>query len=198
MPRSRGSRHVATPERPRSRPCPHIRYRPSSEAGASVLMLATLAAAVAGGLLARRLRLPGGLLVGSAIGAAAVTLASESRLPVPAAMNIAIPIAVGTLTGLLLTRKAVRELRSVLLMAVCSGVAIIALGLGVAAALEAIGWAPPAVALATSPGALSVLVGTAIEVQTGSMEVAMFHMVRLMLVVLLSPLLVALLRHPDP
>ncbi|WP_170182618.1 AbrB family transcriptional regulator [Blastococcus colisei] len=163
-----------------------------------MLMLATLAAAAAGGLLARRLRLPGGLLVGSAIGAAAVTLMSGSRLPVPAAMHIAIPIAVGTLTGLLLTRKAVRELRSVLLMAVCSGVAIIALGLGVAAALEAIGWAPPAVALATSPGALSVLVGTAIEVQTGSVEVAMFHMVRLMLVVLLSPLLVALLRHPDP
>jgi membrane AbrB-like protein len=162
-----------------------------------VLLLATLSAAAVGGLLARRMRLPGGLLVGSALAAAAVTLASGSRVPAPAAMSIAIPIAVGTLTGLLLTRKAVRELRSVLLMAVASGVAIIALGLGVAAAFQAVGWGPPAVGLATSPGALSVLTGTAIEVGAGGVEVAMFHTIRLMLVVLLTPLLVALLRRPD-
>jgi uncharacterized membrane protein AbrB (regulator of aidB expression) len=81
--------------------------------------------------------------------------------------------------------------------AVASAAVMIAAGIGIAVAMKALGVEPPAAVLATSPGALSVLTTTAIEIRTGEVEVALFHTVRLVLVVLLAPVLLLLLpRRP--
>jgi membrane AbrB-like protein len=164
-----------------------------------VLTLLTLAAAAAAGLVAQRLRMPGGILVGAVLGASAVTLASGSSTTVPPALTAVVPLSIGLLTGAMVTRQMLSALRRMVAAAVLSGAAIVAAGVGVALGLEAAGLAPPAAVLATSPGALSVLVGTAIDIGTGEVQVALFHVVRLLLVVLLAPALVVLQRRlPGP
>jgi membrane AbrB-like protein len=157
-----------------------------------MLTILTVAVAAAAGLTAQHLRLPGGILVGSLIGAALVTLMSGTENTVPASMTTVLPLAVGLLTGAMVTREMLRALRRMVAPAILSGLAIVLAGVLIALALEALGTAPPAAVLATSPGALSVLVGTAIEIETGEVEVALFHVVRLVLVILLAPALLAL------
>jgi membrane AbrB-like protein len=162
-----------------------------------VLFLATLGVASATGLLAKRLHLPGGLLVGAMVGAAAVTVISGTDSDVPIALRTTVPLAVGVITGVLITPELLRGLHRMVMPAVASAAVMIAAGIGIAVAMKALGVEPPAAVLATSPGALSVLTTTAIEIRTGEVEVALFHTVRLVLVVLLAPVLLLLLpRRP--
>lgn len=163
-----------------------------------MLLIATLTVASAAGLLARQLHLPGGLLVGAMVGAAAVTLISGTDGDIPPAMTAAVPLSVGVITGSLVTPDLLRGLHRIMLPAVVSALIMIGVGIGITLTMKAMDVEPPGAALATSPGALSVLVSTAVEIQTGEVEVALFHTVRIVLVVLLAPLLLYLLpSRPD-
>lgn len=163
-------------------------------------MLSAIVAAAVGGLAFERLRLPGGLLIGALVGSATVTVLFARPQPVPEALTLAVPVAIGVITGTLVTKEVLRALRPMVLPAVGSALVIVAAGLGVALLLETLGIAPPAAVLATSPGALSVLIATSVDLGVGEAEVALFHMVRIVVVLLLTPLLVRwLLRNPvDP
>jgi membrane AbrB-like protein len=147
------------------------------------------------GLLADYLKVPGGLIMGSMIGSAAFAVLRDVDVTTPAWLTKASFIVVGCSIGALVTRDFVNRIGSVLSGAVISAVLIILAGIAIAFLLRWWGMAPPSDALATSPGALSVMSAAALEQGRGAAEVAAFHLVRVILVMLSLPLLRLLL--PD-
>lgn len=153
--------------------------------------------AAVSGLLAQRLNLPGGLIIGAMVGAAVAQLirgGEAAAVPGPA-RSVAF-LVLGTTIGTTVTRETVVALRGALLPAVLAAVLIITAGVAVALVLRALGVAPAGDVLATSPGALSAVTAVAAERGAGSAEVALFHTVRVVLVLLTLPVVLALL--PDP
>jgi len=155
-----------------------------------------LAAATAVGLLFDRFEVLGGLVIGAMVGAAAYTLISGGpEVLVPAPVRTAAFVVLGASIGAGITRETVGQLRGVLLPAVLAAVLLILAGIAIAYLLRVAGIAPPGAVLATSPGALSAVTAAAAERGAGAAEVAIFHTVRIVLVMLSLPGLLALL--PD-
>ncbi len=160
-------------------------------------LLLLFAAAAAVGLAFQRLGVPGGAVVGSLIGAAGYSvLRGGPEISVPGPLRTASFLVLGAAIGATVTRDTLRDLTAVLLPAVLAAVLIILAGIGIAYLLRALGLAPEGAVLATSPGALSALTAAAAERGAGAAEVALFHTVRVVLVLLSLPGLLALL--PDP
>lgn len=156
-------------------------------------VVAVLVAATVCGLLAEQLHVPGGAILGALVGSSAVTLATGSTVVIPSGLSTAAFIVIGALIGVQLTRQAVTQLGPVLLPAVIAAVLIILAGVAITYLLRLLHMAPPGDVLATSPGALSVMSSIAVEQNTGLVEVAMFHLTRIVLVILSLPLLIHLL-----
>jgi uncharacterized protein len=158
-----------------------------------------LASASAVGLLFQRFGVPGGLIVGGMVGAAAYTLVRGGpAITVPGPLRTVAFLVLGAAIGATVTRDVVVGLRLVILPALLAAVLIILAGIAIAYLLGALGVAPPAAVLATSPGALSALTAAAAERGTGAAEVALFHTVRIVLVLLTLPGLLSLLPEADP
>jgi membrane AbrB-like protein len=153
-----------------------------------------LLAATAGGLLLRLTGVTGGLPLGAMVGAAVYTvLQGDAPVPVPPAVQDAALIVLGAVVGAGVTRSVLGDLRSLLLPAVLAGAAIILAGVAIALALRWFGAAPGDDVLATSPGALSVVIGVAVDRGVAPAEVALFHLVRLLMVMATLPLVALLL-----
>lgn len=159
--------------------------------------LVTIGVAVACGLGLHRLRVPGGALLGSLVGTAAVTGLLETGIRLPATGAFLILAAVGTLVGTELDRERVRALRAYIVPAILSGLALVTIGLIAAVLLTGAGIAPESVFLATSPGGLSVLVAVATEQARGEAGVTVFHTVRLLLILALMPIVLRRLERRD-
>lgn len=162
-------------------------------------VLAVLASGVVGAVLLRLAHVPGATFLGAALGAVAWTLL-RSPVPIrlPVGMEDAALVVLGVAVGAGVSRAELSRLRGVLLPAVAAALFVIVSGVVVALLLRAVGAAPSQDLLATSPGALSSVIGIAIERGEGAAEVALFHTVRLFLVMASLPLLVALLPDPPP
>ncbi len=156
-------------------------------------LFVVLGAATVCGLAAERLNLPGGLIFGAMIGAAAVTVLRGTAVTIPKAIESGSFIIIGAAVGALVNRDSIAAIKAVLLPAVLSGILIIIAGIAIAYLLRVMGIAPPDDILATSPGALSSVSAVAVERGVGPVEVAVFHLVRLILVILSLPALGLLL-----
>ena len=156
-------------------------------------VLLALLAGAALGLLLDHLEVPGGLIVGAMVGAAGVTLLRDAGvgLVLPTPVVKASYVVIGVAIGLTVTRGFVAQLQAVAAGAVLSAVLIVVAGLLVAVVLRQFGLAPDGAVLATSPGALSVMAAAGAEQGVGA-PVAVFHTVRLVVVLLSLPLLVRL------
>jgi membrane AbrB-like protein len=154
-----------------------------------VALLGTFAAGTVAGLVAERFRVPGGLILGSMVGAAAFSVALDLHVTTPRWMQSVAFIIVGCAIGMLVTRDFLGDFKTIALPAVLAAVLIIAAGIGIAILLRWMGIAPPSDALATSPGALSFMSAAALEQGAGAVEVTTFHVVRVILVMLSLPLL---------
>jgi uncharacterized membrane protein AbrB (regulator of aidB expression) len=112
---------------------------------------------------------------------------------IPKAIESGSFIIIGAAVGALVNRDSIAAIKAVLLPAVLSGILIIVAGIAIAYLLRVMGIAPPDDILATSPGALSSVSAVAVERGVGPVEVAVFHLVRLILVILSLPALGLLL-----
>lgn len=157
-----------------------------------MLSVGSLAAAYLAGYLARRLRVPGGAIVGALVATAAISL-QLGAISVPGALRVVLFMGVGTMIGSRVDRASVRALPGVALQALLAGGLLVLAGLGIALLLRWWEMAPEGVVLATSPGALSVLAAAALENGFDAPTVSLFHIVRIVLILLTLPLLVALL-----
>ena len=157
-----------------------------------------LAAATAGGILLQQLNVPGGLIIGAMLGAAIATAGAQLEASLPAPLEGAAFIGVGAAIGVLVTRETLDAVRSALLPGLLAAVLIIAAGIGVAYLLRALDIAPPSEFLATSPGGISAIAAVAAEQKTGAVEVAVFHLIRVILVLVSIPVLIQLLARRSP
>jgi membrane AbrB-like protein len=155
--------------------------------------VAALAAAALGAFVADRLGIPGGLMLGSLVGAAAVTLGRDISIHIPDFLNQGAQVLIGTAIGVQITRSSLGSLGWSLLPALLSAVLIIGAGVAIAYLLRALHIAPPGDLLATSPGALSVVSSLALERGMDAAHIAMFHLVRVVLVLATLPLLARML-----
>ncbi len=152
----------------------------------------TLAAAAVFGYLFARWRVPGGMIIGAMLGAAAFSVAAGgAEIALPRPLVSGAYVVIGTLIGAGVTRDTLGHLRHFAVPAVLSAVVIIGCGLSIALLLRSLGLAPEGVILATSPGALSATTAVASEQGTG-VAVAVFHTVRVVLVLGSLPLLLRL------
>lgn len=158
----------------------------------------SLAAAAAGGLLLQRLNVPGGLIIGAMLGAAIMTIAADFKPELPGLLQGASFIVVGAAIGVLVTRDALEAVRSSIVPALLAAVLIIAAGLGIAFLLRALGMAPINDVLATSPGGITAISAIAAHERNGAVEVSIFHLTRMVLVLLSVPALIHFLVRSSP
>jgi membrane AbrB-like protein len=159
-----------------------------------VQFLGVLAAATVGGVLLRLTGLQGGLALGAMLGAAVYTLLrGDEGIEVPPLAQDAALIVLGAVIGAGVTRSVLADLRGLLLPAIIASVAIILAGIAIALALRWFGAAPADDVLATSPGALSAVIAVAVDRGVAPAEVALFHLVRLLMVLATLPLVALLL-----
>jgi membrane AbrB-like protein len=158
------------------------------------LILAT-ATALAVALVFNRAGVPAGLVVGGMIGAAIVPVVKNREIPLPDGLVTGVQIIIGIVVGSSVTPESLRSMGTLLMPAVLSAVLIIVAGLIIARALHALRILPPWAVLATCPGALEALVLVAVERDDGAVEVALFHIVRVVLVLLSVPVLIFLLER---
>lgn len=157
-----------------------------------------LGAAAIGGILLQQLNVPGGLIIGAMLGAAIVTAGAQLDASLPAPLEAVAFIVVGGSIGVLVTRETLGAVRTSLIPALLAAILIIAAGIGIAYLLRSLGMAPPSEFLATSPGGISAIAAVAAEQKTGAVEVAVFHLIRVILVLLSIPALIQLLTRPSP
>ena len=155
-------------------------------------LLIAAAAGAGTGTFASATGLPGGLIFGSVVGAAAVCLIVGWEIDVPPWLANLVLIGVGAQIGMRVTRDTLQLLGGQLLPAVAAALILIAGGLGITWVLRRTGRSPRGDTLATSPCALEVLVAIAVERNYGAGQVAVFHLVRVLLVVASVPLLLYL------
>jgi len=159
-----------------------------------VQFLGVLAAATVGGVLLRLTGLQGGLALGAMLGAAVYTLLrGNDVIEVPPLAQDAALVVLGAVIGAGVTRSVLADLRGLLLPAVIASVAIVLAGIAIALALRWFGAAPADDVLATSPGALSAVIAVAVDRGVAPAEVALFHLVRLLMVLATLPLVALLL-----
>lgn len=152
-------------------------------------MIYALIAGAVVGLLLEWAGVPGGLIIGSMVGAAMVTVAGSGPAPeLPKPLITITFLVLGTSIGVTVTREVLSQFPTVAAGAAISAVVFIVFGLVVAAALRSLGLAPDGVVLATSPGALSVMSAAGAEIGVGA-QVAVFHTVRVVLVMFSLPIL---------
>ena len=152
-------------------------------------MFLALAVGSATGLIFQRLQIPGGLIIGSMFGAAAVSLIRGGpEIVLPEWAITVTYLVLGASIGLTVTRELLGQLRAIAVGAVLSAVLFVVLGLLMALLLRWLGMAPDGVVLATSPGALSAMSAAGTELGVGA-QVAVFHTVRVIVVLASLPLL---------
>lgn len=156
---------------------------------------AVLAGAILGAALLEAVGVALPLVLSSFVGAAVVAVAVlPRRLAPPALLGTGTQAAFGWVVGTLVTGEVLRGLGRDLPAAIASAVLLILAGIGIAALLRRTGRGVAGDVLATSPGALEVLALAAAERGTPPLEVALFHLVRLLAVFVSLPLLLALAR----
>lgn len=170
---------------------PERQERPPRTRVRDWLLLVVAAGAVAAG--AYLTGVPGGIVFGGAVGSGIIVLAVDRDWRLSNSLRSAVMIAVGTTVGVRVSPEAVGVLGATLGSAVIAALLLVAAGWAIAAGLDRAGIVIPGGLMATSPGALEVLTMLAIEDGEGPLEVALFHTVRVVLVMLSVPALLLLL-----
>lgn len=173
-----------------------LRSTPWTVPGAVLLVLC----AVAGALLARRLKISNPFFVGALAGAAGAAALSLPVSALPFPLLVAAQVFLGVWLGAVFDRKLLRESGSFIPAALlCTGLMMIlcgALGLGLAW-LTGLPW--EVMVLATAPGSVTEMALTAKILQEGVAVVTAFHLVRIFLILPMAPLIARLAaRFGDP
>ncbi len=161
-----------------------------------VLLLVT---GMAGGALAKRVKMPGGSLLGAMLATGAVSLAASDSQPLPEMFRSAALLLLGIYIGSSMQRDRLMRMRHVLPAALIAILVFIAVGTG-------LGWVlhrhfAPDISLVTAllgtmPGGASGLTAVAYDLGAEPRLVASLHMVRLMIVFGLLPLVLRRLARP--
>lgn len=146
-------------------------------------------AAMAAALILYSLNVPGGLVVGGTLGGATVALTRNREIVLPRLLRNGIQVMVGVMVGTRVTPEMVAELPRYLGPAVATTIVLVIGGAIFAHLLSRYAEMPPWIIMATCPGAFEALVSVALERGEGAVEVSLFHLIRIIMVILSIPLL---------
>lgn len=149
-----------------------------------------LVAGVIGGLLAKKIGLPGGPVVGAMFGSGLLAVLLPGRFIIPAQVSTAVQIMLGITLGMTFDRSSLALLSRILPFAVLSTLALLGCALFMAWLAQRSGTIDYATALfGFSPGGMS---GMSLLAQAEGLQmdiVALLHTVRIFTLFLLVPLL---------
>ena len=151
--------------------------------------------AVAGALAARALRVPAALMVGPMVASAAVHLAGVTASRPPGELIAAAQVVIGSTLGARFAGIKPIEVARVALTSGGATVIMLALTLGFSMALEPLaGSSMQATILSFAPGGLAEMSLIALALHVDAAFVSTHHVVRIALIVMLSPLVFRLAR----
>lgn len=154
-------------------------------------LMMTAVAAVAGAFLFDAFNVPAGPLIGAAVAVALVTMSPLQAAELPGGVGFLTYAGVGWMIGQSFTRDVVGEIGRMALPIVGAVVLLLVAGGLVAFFLTACcGFGPSTAFLAASPGGLTQMSALAAAFSADPSLVVTLHIVRVMTVVLLSPLIV--------
>jgi uncharacterized protein len=157
-------------------------------------LLATFALAQVAGRLASRVPMPG-LSIIVPMFVTAVFSVGVHGIDVGSRLRFLLLVLLGSAIGAQVSRESLRAMRRQLAGASIAAVSMVLLGVGAALLLRFLDLAPHGDMLATSAGALSAALAASVENGYDTPTVAVFHIVRITLVVSSIPLLAALIRR---
>lgn len=157
-------------------------------------LVATFLLAQVSGRFASRLRIPGlGIIIPMfLVAAVSVTLV---EVVVEPQVRTVMLVVIGAAIGAQISRDSLRALRSQLFGATIAATTLVLVGIGAGLVLRVLGIAPHGDMLATSAGALSAVLAASAEQDYDTPVIAVFHIVRLTLVLASIPLLVTLMQR---
>ncbi|MCD2471002.1 AbrB family transcriptional regulator [Jiella sp. MQZ9-1] len=141
-------------------------------------------------MLASKLKLPGGMMLGALIGSAIVHGTNIAIVSLPAELAIPSLILLGILVGSRLNGIDGKAFLRLLLPALsCFALSLVGMGLAGLAAVKLAGLPAPNVALAYAPGALEALTVLAFQFKIDPAYVAAHHVIRFIAIATLVPFL---------
>jgi membrane AbrB-like protein len=160
--------------------------------------LTVLAIATTGVVLARLVRLPTGALLGPMLLAAALSLTAPWHLGAPPLVKALALAGIGLSVGVRFSARSLRDAGQILPAALTAIVAMIAICALVGAVLAQLAHVSQLAGyLATSPGGLPVVLGTAVTTDAEGTFVVSLQVLRVFLMLLIAPLLARLLISHD-
>lgn len=154
-----------------------------------------LALAAGGAAIGWALRIPSGALIGAMVATAAWNLTTGRSVDLPNPLFVAALVLLGAQLGSQMTRETLREVLAAGPIALGVIALLIVIGLGLAFVMRGIAGLDYRDALfATSPGAMSAVVGMSAQAGANAVLVASFHVLRIVLVTASLPVLLRLAR----
>lgn len=154
-----------------------------------------MGAALAGGLLASRLNLPGSIIIGAMLGVILLKLCLAAPLALPKQWSFFIQIVVGATVGSSFSPDMLKQLGHYAVPILISALLLILLGSVMAVVFTKFWGIDPGTAfISTSPGAMTAMTGMAGGLNVDIFLVLTFHMTRVILVILLAPAIMRISR----
>ena len=150
-----------------------------------------LGAALAGGLLAKQLNIPGGIIIGAMLGVIILKLLITAPLNMPKHWSFFLQVIVGATVGCRFSLSMLEQLKHYALPMLISAITLILIG-GLLATIMSKYWGMDLTTayISTSPGAMTAMTGMAGGMQVDLFLVLAFHIIRVVLVLLLAPLII--------
>lgn len=142
-------------------------------------LLLTLGVGLGGGIIARQVRMPGGVIMGALLAVAGLHIAVETLAPLPPAFRTAAQIMIGGVIGTSLKRSPLRAVRSIALPAAFAIGILMSASVALAFAFNLVSGLPLVTALfATAPGGASDMAAAALKLNADVALIAAIHVVR--------------------
>ncbi|MCG8643268.1 MAG: AbrB family transcriptional regulator [Desulfobacterales bacterium] len=144
---------------------------------------------VSGGLIGSRVNLPAAPMIGAMMAIIGFKLVANVNWSVPGGFTLALQIFLGIMVGASFQPEMLQSLQKIIIPVLTSTLFLVGTGLVFSFILSRIGIMDSTTAyLGTSPGAMSVLIGLAIDNESNPMTVTCFHFFRVVFILLSTPL----------
>jgi membrane AbrB-like protein len=147
--------------------------------------------AAAGGLAAQYLRLPGGVMFGSMVAVAAYTLLHDGAPPVllPEPLVTGAQMVLGAMLGIGFTLGALRQIQAMLVPSLVTLLLLLAISYGLGLLLARLAGIDVATGLfSMAPGGMNYIAASAQATGANGGVVAVIHLIRIILTIVLVPL----------
>jgi len=143
-----------------------------------------------GGFIGAKLKIPGGVLVGSLLAIICFKLISRADWEVPRSFSFILQVFLGIMVGSTFQPEMLKLLHKVIIPVITSTLFLVVTGLILSLIITKLGHLDIGTAyLGTSPGAMSALIVLALDSNANAAVVSCFHFFRVVFIILTTPLI---------